>query len=100
MQDDDGYFGERVAAGFGSGIGNRHANRARMRRRIRPLEEHPLAARVDAGFLARTDRPGALTSVAADGVRERFLRHFSSDELLQLGEMWNRVLPGAAATPE
>jgi DNA-binding MarR family transcriptional regulator len=35
-----------------------------------------------------------------DGVRERFLRHFSSDELVMLAEMWNRVLPGAAATPE
>src|SRR3954464_2846131 len=35
-----------------------------------------------------------------DGVRERFLRHFSQDELLQLAAMWERVLPGAAATPE
>ena len=31
-----------------------------------------------------------------DGVRERFLRHFSEDELEQLGRFWNRVLPGAA----
>ena len=34
------------------------------------------------------------------GVRERFLRHFSTDELVVLAEMWERVLPGAAATPE
>jgi DNA-binding MarR family transcriptional regulator len=31
-----------------------------------------------------------------DGVRERFLRHFSPDELEQFGHLWNRVLPGAA----
>jgi DNA-binding MarR family transcriptional regulator len=31
-----------------------------------------------------------------DGVRERFLTHFSEDELEQLGRLWNRVLPGAA----
>ncbi len=30
------------------------------------------------------------------GVRERFLRHFSEDELEQLAGLWNRVLPGAA----
>ena len=31
-----------------------------------------------------------------DGVRERFLRHFSEEELEQLAEFWNRVLPGSA----
>ena len=31
-----------------------------------------------------------------DGVRERFLQHFSEDELEQLARLWNRVLPGAA----
>ncbi len=31
-----------------------------------------------------------------DGVRERFLRHFTDDELTQLAGFWNRVLPGAA----
>src|SRR4051812_38331751 len=31
-----------------------------------------------------------------DGVRERFLRHFSQDELVMLASMWERVLPGAA----
>jgi DNA-binding MarR family transcriptional regulator len=30
------------------------------------------------------------------GVRERFLRHFSEDELVTLAESWERVLPGAA----
>jgi DNA-binding MarR family transcriptional regulator len=30
-----------------------------------------------------------------DGVRERFLRHFSPDELEELGTHWERVLPGA-----
>jgi DNA-binding MarR family transcriptional regulator len=32
------------------------------------------------------------------GVRERFLRHFSDDELQQLARYWERVLPGAAET--
>jgi DNA-binding MarR family transcriptional regulator len=31
-----------------------------------------------------------------DGVRDRFLQHFSEDELEQLARMWNRVHPGAA----
>jgi DNA-binding MarR family transcriptional regulator len=31
-----------------------------------------------------------------DGVRERFLRHFSKAELQALGGYWDRVLPGAA----
>ena len=33
-----------------------------------------------------------------DGVRERFLVHFTPDELRQLADSWERVLPGAAAT--
>jgi DNA-binding MarR family transcriptional regulator len=32
------------------------------------------------------------------GVRERFLRHFSDDELTELAGMWDRVLPGASAS--
>ena len=32
------------------------------------------------------------------GVRERFLRHFSEDELKQLATYWERVKPGAAET--
>ena len=31
-----------------------------------------------------------------DGVRQRFLRHFSEAELLQLAHFWERVRPGAA----
>src|SRR4051794_18546337 len=31
-----------------------------------------------------------------DGVRQRFLVHFSPDELQMLARMWERVLPGAA----
>jgi DNA-binding MarR family transcriptional regulator len=30
------------------------------------------------------------------GVRERFLRHFSEDELEQMAAYWERVLPGSA----
>jgi hypothetical protein len=30
-------------------------------------------------------------------VRERFLRHFSDDELRTLATYWERVKPGAAA---
>ena len=32
-----------------------------------------------------------------DGVRERFLRQFSDDELEQMAGFWERVRPGAAA---
>jgi len=32
------------------------------------------------------------------GVRERFLVHFSEDELRQLAVFWERVLPGASGT--
>ena len=34
------------------------------------------------------------------GVRERFLRHFSDDELKQLARCWERVQPGAADSAE
>src|SRR3954452_4644968 len=33
-----------------------------------------------------------------EGVRERFLAHFSEDELRRFAEAWERVLPGAAAS--
>ncbi len=51
------------------------------------------AALTEAGaaFLDRA-RPTHLA-----GVREKFLRHFAEDELEQLAECWDRVLPGAAA---
>jgi DNA-binding MarR family transcriptional regulator len=32
------------------------------------------------------------------GVRERFLHHFSEDELEQMAAYWERVLPGSAQT--
>jgi DNA-binding MarR family transcriptional regulator len=50
------------------------------------------AVLTDAGeeLLARA-RPTHL-----DGVRERFLRHFSDAELRQLAGFWERVQPGAA----
>src|SRR5918998_6595252 len=51
-------------------------------------------------FAVLTDKGEELLSRARrthlDGVRERFLRHFSEDELEQLARLWNRVLPGAA----
>jgi DNA-binding MarR family transcriptional regulator len=51
-------------------------------------------------FAVLTDKGDALLAEARrthlDGVRERFLRHFSREELEQLAGLWNRVLPGAA----
>jgi DNA-binding MarR family transcriptional regulator len=31
-----------------------------------------------------------------EGVRERFLKHFTEDELKQMARFWERVMPGAA----
>ena len=45
--------------------------------------------------LLATARPTHL-----DGVRERFLRHFSAGRAAPVAEAVGRVLPGAAATPE
>jgi DNA-binding MarR family transcriptional regulator len=51
-------------------------------------------------FAVLTDKGEALLAEARrthlDGVRERFLKHFSPDDLVQLATHWNRVLPGAA----
>jgi DNA-binding MarR family transcriptional regulator len=51
-------------------------------------------------FAVLTDKGEEMLSEARrthlDGVRERFLRHFSRDELEELAGLWNRVLPGAA----
>ena len=33
-----------------------------------------------------------------DGVRRRFLERFAEDELLQMADFWERVLPGATGT--
>ena len=55
-------------------------------------------------YAVLTDKGAELLGTARpthlDGVRERFLRHFSTDELVLLAELWERILPGAAATPE
>lgn len=51
-------------------------------------------------FAVLTDKGEELLSRARrthlDGVRDRFLRHFTPEELEQLASLWNRVLPGAA----
>ena len=51
-------------------------------------------------FAVLTDEGEALLARARpthlDGVRERFLRHFSGDELETMATWWERVLPGAA----
>jgi DNA-binding MarR family transcriptional regulator len=51
-------------------------------------------------FAVLTDKGEALLGEARrthlDGVRKRFLRHFTTDELEELGVCWERVLPGAA----
>ncbi len=51
-------------------------------------------------FAIITDRGRELFSDAREthlaGVRDRFLVHFTRDELRHLGELWNRVTPGAA----
>ena len=51
-------------------------------------------------FAVLTDEGEELLSRARPthlaGVRERFLAHFSEDELMQLAQFWERVIPGAA----
>ncbi len=51
-------------------------------------------------YAVLTDKGEALLAEARrthlDGVRERFLRHFSQAELEQLAGLWDRILPGAA----
>jgi DNA-binding MarR family transcriptional regulator len=55
-------------------------------------------------YAVLTDKGAELLATARpthlEGVRERFLRHFSTDELVLLAELWERILPGAAATPD
>ena len=81
-------------------------SRSGVTRLVDRLERHGLIVRdtctsdgrgcfavlTDAGeeLLARA-RPTHLA-----GVRERFLNHFTDDELLQLAQFWERVKPGAA----
>lgn len=51
-------------------------------------------------FAVLTDKGEELLSRARrthlDGVRERFLRHFTREELQQLARSWDRVVPGSA----
>jgi DNA-binding MarR family transcriptional regulator len=81
-------------------------SRSGMTRLVDRLEREGLLERdacVDDGrgtFAVLTDKGEALLAEARrthlDGVRDRFLRHFSPAELEQLAGLWNRVLPGAA----
>src|SRR3954462_13033378 len=54
------------------------------------------------GFAGLTEKGAELLASARpthlSGVRERFLVHFSEDELRQLALFWERVLPGASGT--
>jgi DNA-binding MarR family transcriptional regulator len=55
------------------------------------------------GTYARLTDKGAQVLEAArpthlEGVRERFLRHFDEEELAAMAAMWERVIPGSAAT--
>jgi DNA-binding MarR family transcriptional regulator len=51
-------------------------------------------------FAVLTEKGEALLAEARrthlDGVRDRFLRHFTPEELRELGDRWERVVPGAA----
>ena len=81
-------------------------SRSGMTRLVDRLEKEGLLVRdacVSDGrgtFAVLTDKGEALLTEARrthlDGVRERFLVHFESQELTQLATLWNRVLPGAA----
>ena len=81
-------------------------SRSGMTRLVDRLEKEGLLVRdpcVSDGrgtFAVLTDKGEALLSEARrthlDGVRERFLKHFERDELVQLATLWNRVVPGAA----
>ena len=83
-------------------------SRSGMTRLVDRLERDGLLERdlcTDDGrgcFAVLTDKGAAVLATARpthlDGVRERFLRHFSPDEMRLLAGMWERVLPGSAAT--
>ena len=53
---------------------------------------------VGAGLLERRQCPTDARATHLAGVRERFLRHLSPEELDQLASVWERVEPGAAET--
>jgi DNA-binding MarR family transcriptional regulator len=81
-------------------------SRSGMTRLVDRLEKEGLLERdacVSDGrgmFAVLTDKGEALLSQARrthlHGVRDRFLRHFTEQELEALAGLWNRVLPGAA----
>src|SRR3954454_24599215 len=83
-------------------------SRAGMTRLVDSLEKEQLLARdtcTDDGrgcFAVLTPKGEELLARARpthlDGVRERFLAHFSDEELRAFADAWERVLPGAAAT--
>src|SRR4051812_48951624 len=82
-------------------------SRSGMTRLVDRLEKEGLLVRdtcSDDGrgcFAVLTDKGSELLAKARpthlDGVRERFLVHFSEDELRLFADAWERVLPGAAA---
>lgn len=81
-------------------------SRSGMTRLVDRLERDGLLARdacSDDGrgtYAVLTDKGDACLSAARrthlDGVRDRFLEHFESDELRMLAACWERVVPGAA----
>ena len=83
-------------------------SRSGMTRLVDRLEREGLLARdtcTDDGrgcFAVLTDKGAEVLATARpthlDGVRERFLRHLSEDEMRILAVMWERVLPGSVAT--
>jgi DNA-binding MarR family transcriptional regulator len=83
-------------------------SRSGMTRLVDRLEQHGLLVRdtcTDDGrgcFAVLTDKGAALLEEARpthlEGVRQRFLTHFSDAELRTFAQAWERVLPGAAAT--
>jgi DNA-binding MarR family transcriptional regulator len=83
-------------------------SRSGMTRLVDRLEREELLARdtcTDDGrgcFAVLTPKGAELLARARpthlEGVRERFLTHFSEDELKLLASFWERVQPGAAET--
>ena len=83
-------------------------SRSGMTRLVDRLEREGLLVRdtcTDDGrgcFAVLTERGSELLAQARpthlEGVRERFLKHFTDDELNQLAAFWDRVLPGAGGS--
>jgi DNA-binding MarR family transcriptional regulator len=82
-------------------------SRSGMTRLVDRLEQHGLLVRdhcTDDGrgcYAVLTDKGAEVLATARpthlDGVRERFLAHFSQEELRLLAGFWERVLPGSVA---